>query len=202
MARNIRDPRSQERIVEAAWRLVSRSGAEATTMRAIAAEAGVTTGSVTHYFEDKADVMTAVLEHNNRYSLQRITEASEGLRGLAAVRACALALMPTEAGVMSMWRVWLAFWTSGYPDPSGAWELQGGYHSWRDGMRAHLAEAVRDGEIPSGLNLRYEADRIGALVAGVGLVFGPAHLNRAGSTRTLRMLDDHLAGIAEGVHRG
>lgn len=170
-------------------------------MRAIAAEAGVTTGSVTHYFEDKADVMSAVLEHNNRYSSQRVTDASEGLRGIAAVRACALALMPTDAEVMSVWRVWLAFWTSGYPGPPGAWELQGGYQSWRDGMRTHLAEAVSDGEMSTGVNLRYEADRLGALVAGAGLVFGPVDLDRAGSTRTLRMLDDHLAGIAEGAER-
>ncbi len=201
MARSIRDPRSRERIVEAAWRLVGESGVGATTMRAIAAEAGVTTGSVTHYFADKAEVLRAVLEHNNSYALRRITTASDGLRGLASVRASALALIPVESEVMSVWRVWLAFWMSGQHGPLGSWEPQGGWQAWRDGMREHLAEAAADGEIPEGLNLRYEADRIGTLVAGVGLVFGPVHLSRRGYTRTLRMLDDHLAGLAEGIGR-
>src|SRR5690606_25140317 len=56
VTRELQGPAARRRIVDAAWRLVSSNGVSAATMRAIALEAGVSTGAVTHYFVDKAEV--------------------------------------------------------------------------------------------------------------------------------------------------
>lgn len=202
MARGIRDPQSRQRIVQAAWQLVASVGLRSTTMRAIAAEAGVTTGSVTHYFEDKSQIMAAVLEHNNRQAADRIHDFVRCRRGLAAVREHALALVPADAAGMAIWRVWLAFWMDrdvmdrdvpGLADR----DLQHGWEEWRQHLHALLRQAVSDGELPGDVDLWYECERIGTLVAGVGLVFGATRRSQKRiSARARKMLDEHLAAFA------
>lgn len=49
-------------LTEAAARLIARSGIEAATMREVAAEAGLTTGALTHYFADKHELLRTTFE--------------------------------------------------------------------------------------------------------------------------------------------
>ena len=49
-------------LTDATARVIARSGIEAATMREIAAEAGWTTGALTHYFADKHDLLLATFQ--------------------------------------------------------------------------------------------------------------------------------------------
>src|SRR5882762_6008752 len=84
MARSVRDPSAPERIVEDGWRVVAAQGVRGATMRSIAAEAGVSTGFITHYFEDKRELIVEVLRHNNARAAERVLAAAGRKRGLAA----------------------------------------------------------------------------------------------------------------------
>jgi len=53
---------TRKAIVQASTRLFSRVGYEATAMREVAADAGVATSLVYHYFDGKADLLTACIE--------------------------------------------------------------------------------------------------------------------------------------------
>src|SRR5690606_1246319 len=198
VAKQFRDEQNRQRIIESAWELVASAGVRSATMRAIGARAGVTTGSVTHYFDSKDAVMRAVLEYNNQRAAQRTESAARGLRGLAAARKHAMALLPTGNDGMSIWRVWLAFWMEAGPSPSGLSGLSGGWEQWRVALGRRLREAGEDGELPAGMDLRYESDRIGTLIAGIGLVYGVA--TQAGrprlSPRARKILDDHFTALA------
>src|SRR5215218_8024842 len=46
----------------AVWRLASRHGLEAVTVRRVAEEAGWSTGAVVHYFSDKEDLLLSAFE--------------------------------------------------------------------------------------------------------------------------------------------
>jgi AcrR family transcriptional regulator len=48
-------------IADAAITVIAREGYEATTMRALAAELGVSTGTITHWYATKDDVLAAAL---------------------------------------------------------------------------------------------------------------------------------------------
>ena len=54
------DARRQE-LIEASWRVIAAEGLEGVTMRKIAAEAGCTTGRLTHYFADREALILASL---------------------------------------------------------------------------------------------------------------------------------------------
>ena len=49
-------------LADAAARLIARSGIEAATMREVAAEAGLTTGALTHYFADKHELLLTTFQ--------------------------------------------------------------------------------------------------------------------------------------------
>ncbi len=55
--------RSRERILEAALQLFSSQGYRATSVRDIAAGAGVSTGNVYHHFPDKETIYLTLLDH-------------------------------------------------------------------------------------------------------------------------------------------
>jgi AcrR family transcriptional regulator len=187
--RKTRDPKSKDRIVEAAWRTIAQEGLRGATVRAIAAAADVSTGYVMHYFADKQLLAAEVLAHNNARAGRRVLKARERTRGIDAVTAIMEALLPLDAERRLEWQVWVAFWREG--DGEGLGQARGGL---TDVIVGSLRQAVDDGELPAGLDLRYEAQRLVTLAAGLGLLAGitPARTVRATAER---MLADHLRAL-------
>jgi TetR/AcrR family transcriptional regulator, regulator of biofilm formation and stress response len=70
----------REEILEAALRVIGRSGREAVTHRAVAEEAGVPLGSTTYYFDSRDDLLGQALEHVARKETERHRELGEELR--------------------------------------------------------------------------------------------------------------------------
>lgn len=194
MARRIRNEEAPTRVIEAAWRLMAADGVHGATMRAIAAEAGVTTGSVTHYFDDKQALLAAVLRHNNVRAGRRVVAAIGRQRGLVALEAAVEALLPIDEDRRREWQIWIAVW-----GPSiGGERLTEEYRAGRRFVERRLADlleqAVADGELPASLDSGYEAERLVTLIAGTGLIAGvesTARMRRAAK----RMLAAHLASL-------
>lgn len=185
-----RDPQAKQRIVDAAWRTIADVGLRSATVRAIANEAGVSTGYVMHYFADKAVLASAVLAQNNDRAGRRVIAARDGHHALAAVTAMMEALLPIDTERRLEWQVWVAFWNEG--DGDGLGDARGAL----SGLIAQgLKEAVEAGELPAGTDVRYEADRLVVLAAGLGLHVGVTSA-RAVRRTARRMLADHLNALS------
>ena len=100
--------------------LVAMGGAEAATVRAVAAAAGFSTKAVTHYFPDKRALMLLTYRHA-ALSSQARTDASQPERG-GDIAALLHALLPTDPKVERDWRVWFSFWGLAIADPEFAAE--------------------------------------------------------------------------------
>lgn len=173
MAKQIRDPDAKERIVIAARRLVAKRGVHAASMRGIAQEAGVSTGAVTHYFTGKADVMTAVLRYNNEHIAERIGKAAAGESGLAALRAAMEALLPLDEEMLLCWTVLTAFWGHGAAQQFVVDEGDSlGFRGLRAFVMSLLDQADEAGELVRGVDVEHEAERIIALMGGIGMMVG------------------------------
>jgi AcrR family transcriptional regulator len=197
MPRRVRDPQSKEHLVAAAWRLVAESGPSATTLRAVAAEAGVTTGSVTHYFTDKAELMAEVQRYNGTLAANRVLAAVGDRRALAAAQQATLALLPLDQERVTCWRVWLAFWSQEPPQRPTDGGFAQGYRAWSALIRRYLAEAIEDGELPPGLDLRHEIGLLGTLVAGTGLLAGSDLATRSQlRERAKQIFTEHFETLA------
>ncbi|MGI9116125.1 MAG: TetR/AcrR family transcriptional regulator [Gaiellales bacterium] len=129
-------------IVDGAIRLIARKGYEATTMRGLAAELEVSTGTITHWFATKNQVLGATLEELAvRFSdrvdvaLTTATTPSERLIALGDVS------VPDTPERADEERVWIELGARAARTPVLAERHERLYNGWRDRME----QAVRDG---------------------------------------------------------
>jgi AcrR family transcriptional regulator len=182
MGRQIRNLEARRRVVEAAWRVVAAEGAHGATMRRIAGEAGVTTGFVTHYFEDKQELLATVLRFNNRQGLDRVLAAIGERRGLVALQGAVEALLPIDADRRRVWQVWVACWRATARQERINDEFRAGRRFVGGLLKELLEQAIDDGELPGTLDAADEAEHLVTLIAGTGLIAGvesPARVRRA-----------------------
>src|SRR3954453_13468370 len=100
----------REEVLEATWRVIIHGGLSAATMRAIAKEAGTSTGLVNHYFADKSEVLAAALQLNQARMIERMTESIVGVEpGLDALRKLVEATLPLDKWAQKNWIVWRGF---------------------------------------------------------------------------------------------
>ena len=191
MARTTRNPEARTRIVEAAWRSVAAEGVHGATMRGIAAEAGVTTGFVTHYFDDKEALLAEVVRHNLLRARDRVLAAIGEQRGLVALEGAVEAMLPIDADRRLEWQVGVACWGPTAPGERAAEELRGGWRFLQHQLAALLEQAVEDGDLQGTDDIPYEAGRLVTLIAGVGMLAGiesPQRIRRDAK----RMLADQI----------
>jgi AcrR family transcriptional regulator len=72
---------TKDRIVEAAYRTLVKRGYHETSMKDIAAEAGVAPGLAHYYFETKEDLLVAAIEHGCEPLMRAWEEAGVSLSG-------------------------------------------------------------------------------------------------------------------------
>ena len=125
-------------LAEVAADLVATGGAEAATLRAVAAAAGFSTKAVTHYFPDKRALMLLTYRHA-AMSSQAHTDASQPAdRG--DIAALLLALLPIDPKIERDWRVWFSFWGLAIADPEFAAEQRERMRGFVGQIDAVLAE--------------------------------------------------------------
>jgi AcrR family transcriptional regulator len=196
MARKTRDTGARERIVETAAVVIAEEGVEGATMRGIAARAGVSTGFITHYFEDKSQLVLETLRWANATADRRVRDAAAGAGtdALDRLQAAVEAVLPVDATRRLEWQLWAALWVHAASEPRLAEAYKAG---WR-GLRAILAElideAIAEGALDEGVDRDSEAERLVTMLAGLGLLAGVETPARAGAAAR-RMLADELASL-------
>ncbi|MEJ1090922.1 TetR/AcrR family transcriptional regulator [Microbacterium istanbulense] len=127
--------------------VAAREGHESVTSRAVAAEAGMATGALWHYFAGFDDVVRAAAAEVTRRTDARIRSAVEGRAGLDKVRAAMGEVLPLTDETRTEAAVVVGFWGrlaahAQTPD-AGAPTLS----LWQDVLREGLSEAVDSGEL-------------------------------------------------------
>ena len=188
------DPAAQRQaVLLATWRTIARHGLGGATVRRSAAEAGVSTGFISHYFRDKREVVAAALALSNQRSAERIQARSAGLRGLAALRAVIEAVLPLDEERRLEWLIWVSFWGAAGSSPALAREWRSGRDGWHETLVRLLREAQADGEVLPDLDPRHEADRLVVLIVGIGL----HERTRRFRHQALVFVDDHLQSLVK-----
>ncbi|MFN8640435.1 MAG: TetR family transcriptional regulator C-terminal domain-containing protein [Candidatus Binatia bacterium] len=195
MPKIVHHDQRREAIARAAWRTIARAGLEASTVRAIARDAGCSTGVLQHYFPDKDALLLHALRLVTRQTGGRMAERANGRTGLAALRAVLREALPLDAASRLEWRIWLAFWSRAVHDAGLAAEQRRRYRDWRAVIRALLRDAQRRGEVSAHLDPAGEADALVAFIDGLGLgaALEPARLSPA---RQRAMVDRYLRRLS------
>lgn len=158
----------RERFTEAAIGLIARHGLEGVTMRAVAAEAGLSYGSLFHYFSSKDELLKQVVHHLASQQTRRVNEFSSQYSGLKALEhlLCDDAIINESS--RDAWMVWTTFMYKAALQESFAAMHAELVNGWLVRISRLLRDAQDSGEIRRELDVHSEAVAIWAYSAGIG----------------------------------
>ena len=160
----------KEKFIGAAMRLIASKGLEGVTMRAVAAEAGLSYGSLFHYFDSKDDLLMHAVRYSTSAQTRRVNEYSSQHSGLKALEHLLCDDVIINESSRDAWMVWMTFlYKAAVHKPFAEMntELIAG---WLERIAALLTEAQASGEISSGINVKKEAMATWAFSAGIGQI--------------------------------
>ncbi|BBH67388.1 TetR family transcriptional regulator [Actinoplanes sp. OR16] len=138
------DQRRSE-IVEAYLTVVARDGLPAATSRAVAAELGVGTGALWHYFDGFDAVAAGAYQRISELATERIVAGTAHLRGLDAFDVMLREILPLEKRTVDEAYVVVGFWGRLAANKRIAETQTDVVEEWREMLRRHLEEAIADG---------------------------------------------------------
>lgn len=143
-------------VSEAVWRVLAVGGFRALTIRAVAAELGATTGTVTHYFSGKRDLIATALRLLEERSGARTRRTAEA--GLPALRATVLDMLAISDEAVAVNRIWVSSWDIVLADPRLRANYAAKYAAGRVRLEHLVQEAQGCGHLPSGSASEFAAD--------------------------------------------
>ncbi|MEN3612997.1 TetR/AcrR family transcriptional regulator [Plantactinospora sp. ZYX-F-223] len=183
----------RRQLADALMRLAASQGLEAVSLRHVAAEAGVSTGMVQHYFRTKDEMMTFALDMVMNDAVQRITTevtaAGRVLDPAELVRTLMIQILPLDEPRRLEGHVTLAFLAYAAVKPAIAEGLRGS----ADQMRTFIADQIRAVQATTGAAPRIDpvhaATGLLALVDGLGIHVLGQHYS---GEQAVAALDAHL----------
>jgi TetR/AcrR family transcriptional repressor of bet genes len=179
----------------AVWRLASREGLEAVTVRRVAEEAGWSTGALVHYFADKEDLMLFAFRTGADRVGRRLAEAEERTADpLELARAQLVEGLPLDRDRQDEVRLWFSFLGLALTRPALARVQRVTYRAWRDRVAERLRAAQESGTLRADVDCAAEAAALVALVDGLAVqaIFEPRTISAA---RQIELVDARLAGL-------
>lgn len=157
----------RKKFAEAAIRLIARNGFEGMTMRAVAAEAGLSYGSLFHYFDSKDELLMHAVHHSTSLQTQRVNDYATQYTGLTALQH----LLCDDSVVSETSRddsvVWLAFLYKAALKESFSAMHDELIEGWLERIENLIHDAIASGEVAPDTDPEFEAMAIWVYSAGI-----------------------------------
>lgn len=203
MPKRVDHQQRQREIAEALWRVAAGKGLPAATLRAVAAEAGISMNLVQYYFPAKDEMLRfawlRVVELLAERADAGVDAASKTGDIRAVVRAHFAGILPSDERSRMLSAVQIAYFAADVTDAARAAE--------RDQLPQYLSRTVADllreaqvsGRVDAGYDCELEADALVAMTAGLvsGILVDVYTLEHA-----LRLVDLRLGQLFSGDEPG
>ena len=176
-------------LADAAARVIAQSGLGGATLRDVAAEAGLTTGALTHYFADKRELLIFTLQASleRRRAAHPHASTDDALNDLGVLLD---GVLPISEASKLHWMVTIAFASQAGGDAELAVVQREAYRRFRQSVTELVERAVAQGRLRVDLDVVTEAEALIALADGIAVqaLFDPTswpadrqrqHLHRA-----------------------
>ncbi|GIP23858.1 TetR/AcrR family transcriptional regulator [Paenibacillus sp. J22TS3] len=183
--------KQRQLVAEAAIRVIRRSGLEQATVRNVAVEAGLSVGSMRHYFSTQAELFAFCMTLFRERIERRVEMMSFSGPVLLEVRNLILQFIPVDEERKTEMEVWLSFNAKALIHP----ELRLLSQEMHDGLykaSSIVIETLRQHKLARpDLDPEIETEKLYALIDGLALhqIMQPGRLS---SERIEHMIDEHL----------
>jgi AcrR family transcriptional regulator len=171
MPRQVDHDTRRRLIAEALWRVASRYGLDAVSLRHVAAEAGVSMGMVQHYFTTKDDMLRFALETIGERAAQRIGQRvaalPHGSDPHALLRTVLVEMLPLDEPRHLEAHVGFAFLARAAVQQGIAERLREQHSQLRDFVAGQIRAAQQAGQAAAELDPDYEAVVLLSLMEGL-----------------------------------
>jgi AcrR family transcriptional regulator len=188
-------------VAEAVWRVVRREGLEGASVRAVAVEAGLSMGSLRHYFPTQSELHVFAMQlvtDRIRARVEALSTTPDPRRWAARVLE---EMLPMDADRRAESEVWLAFTARAMVDPALRALRDEGWDLLREVCRNLIRRFTEAGELAPDLDAEVEAARLHALVDGL-LVHGVLRPARADPLTLRGLMARHLDALAHDTAAG
>jgi AcrR family transcriptional regulator len=179
-------------LTEAVYAVISTQGFEAVSLRDVAERAGVSMGTVQHYFPTKRQMLSFALSHMRERVLARLQTATAALREPTRrdlIRAATAVMLPVDPAGREEACVNIAFFSAATVTPAYAEQLRDGYGRILTVSIANFREAARLGELRDGIDPDVEAPALYFLTQGL---IGPILVGLYHPDQALALVDAQL----------
>jgi len=164
-------------LAEAAARVIARVGVENATVRAIASEAGFSTGVLAHYFSDKDAILLQALNWTNEHVMDRFKELFRDPDSMGFEEIKELVHLSMPLGELSRleWSLRLHFWAYSITREDMTDAHRNRIKGWRAMVSDRLDHMKHTGQVRQDIEVKVAAASLVALVWGicVQLLFSP-----------------------------
>lgn len=194
MVNTIDGSQRRHELAEAVWRIILAGGLTAATVRGVAAEAGLSTGSVRHFFPTQADLHIFAMSDLIDTVTQRVAAAAQEPDVARRVLGMLGELLPLTEQSMGEFSAYLEFVIRSRTDEPLRLVTECSVIQLRDLLQDVLRGMQELGLIRAELPIEAEALRLQALVDGLTLrmVIAPGTL---APDEAMRAVADHLAAL-------
>jgi AcrR family transcriptional regulator len=182
-------------LAEAVFEVIGARGYEAVSLRDVATQAGVSMGTVQHYFKSKDEMLLFSLGHMRARAMVRMQTALGRLTSpsrLETIGAGLRVMLPVDEPSRQEACVNIAFFSAATVTPKYADLIRDGYARLLEVSRWQLRAAAGAGELADDLDVDLEADALFLMVQGL---IGPILIGLFTPDEALALVDRRLGQI-------
>ncbi|WP_337926759.1 TetR/AcrR family transcriptional regulator [Paenibacillus caui] len=187
----------KEQLAEATWRVIRREGLEGFSARRIANEAGISLGSLRHYFETQAELLTFSMQ----LVTQRVNSRIELLPFTGDIRRdiemIIAELLPLDEQRLAEAELWLTFAGKAISNPAIRAISLEIHDELYDGFRRMIDSLILQKLAKAGIDAEHETKGLHALVDGL-VVHRTIFPERVREEDLMRIVSNHLDRIFKG----
>lgn len=157
----------REAFLAAAYRTIKKKGIAGATVRAIAKEAGFTTGALVHYVSSIDKLLVEASEYAARDVRARMEAAEHLPDKLEALRQVLFLALCTDEDKRGNWNFFLGFWERSVHNAAVRRVTYARYREWLKRTARLIQSAKDDGCLPHDLDIQRASRACVALIDGI-----------------------------------
>ncbi|PRX96336.1 TetR/AcrR family transcriptional regulator [Allonocardiopsis opalescens] len=169
MPRKVDAEQRRQAVAEAVWRVIVRDGFGAASVRAVAVEAGLSAGSLRHYFSSQSALRAYALELIDQRMEARLAKVDRGRPPRQVIEDMMWALLPLDDASREEHRVVLAYMVQARAVPEYRHTVTAMYDEALALCRQAVDRLVQAGEAVPDTDAEAAAAELSALLDGVTL---------------------------------
>ena len=169
MPKKVDHKERREAFLAAAYRTIKKHGIDGVTIRAVAREAGFTTGALVHYVSSKDKLLIQASE----YSATEVRTAMEAMEALPdkleALREVLYLALPSDEDKRGNWNFFLGFWERSVHNPAVRRVTHLRYVEWLKRTERLITAAQKAHKIAADVDVKRATRSIVALIDGIAI---------------------------------